>query len=100
MYANQKEIEDIVIDFCEKNRLPQNMFEVSSISNATGGESGVLYNRTKVHNTSCTYVIRYYKKLDIIVIWNYAKNHSIWTFYWLIHPACENWESKGNAQVY
>lgn len=74
MYTNRKEIEDIVIGFCEKNHLSPNMFEVSRISNATGGESGELQNTTKVVNQDCTFVIKYYKQLDTIVIWNYAKN--------------------------
>lgn len=77
MYTNQKEIEDIVKNFTEKNHLPNNLFEVSTISYATGGEREVLQNTTKVHNTDCTYVIKYYQKLDIIVIWNYAKKRSM-----------------------
>ncbi|MCD8381700.1 MAG: hypothetical protein LUC30_02100 [Clostridiales bacterium] len=73
MYTSKNEIEKIVDDFCEEHHCHREMFEVSEISyNATGGKTGRLYNRTKVINCDCTYVIKYYQKLDIIVIWNYS----------------------------
>ncbi|MCC8128891.1 MAG: hypothetical protein LIO51_03000 [Clostridiales bacterium] len=78
MYTCKNEIEKIVDDFCEEYHRPRKMFEVSEIAQrATGGKTGCLQNKTKVINRDCTYVIKYYQKLDIIVIWNYASNPSM-----------------------
>ena len=78
MYASKKEIENIVNDFCKKNNRSSEMFEVSEIAQrATGGSREILYNKTEVTNGKCIYVIKYYAQLDIVVIWNYAKNHNM-----------------------
>lgn len=78
MYISKKEIENIVNDFCKKNNYSPKMFDVSAIARtATGGEKERLTNTTSVTNRECTYVIKYYEKLDIIVIWNYSKSPSM-----------------------
>lgn len=41
---------------------------------ATGGKAERLKNTTKVKNQNCSYVIKFYAKLDLIVIWNYRCN--------------------------
>ncbi len=70
----QEEIEKIVDTFCEQNKIDKNIFEISSISHAKGGKDQRLSNRTKVVNKQCTYVIKYYYDLNLIVIWNYKLN--------------------------
>ncbi len=78
MFKNEEEIEKIVNDFCLKNNCSKSIFEVSKIAReATGGKAERLSNGTKVKNEKCTYVIKYYFKLDLIVIWNYSINHSM-----------------------
>lgn len=78
MYASEKEIENIVNDFCKKNNRSPGMFEISTIARrATGGKKGILTNKTAVTNRECTYVIKYYERLDIIVIWNYSISPSM-----------------------
>lgn len=72
MFNDNKEIQKIVNDFSKEKNINKNLFEVSSISNATGGKEERLYNTSKVKNTECIYVIKYYKKLKLFVIWNYA----------------------------
>ncbi len=72
MFENKEEIQKIVNNFSRNNNIDKNFFEVSDISNATGGKSKRLYNLSKVINSNCIYVIKYYKELKKIIIWNYA----------------------------
>lgn len=99
MYRNESDILEIVNDFCTKNNCSSNMFEVSSIAkDATGGADERLYNNTKVKNKNCTYVIKYYYKLNLIVIWNYSVNHSMSYSYKSIKEKLNNgirWADKG-----
>ncbi len=74
MFNSEKEIRELVDNFCKKFKINNNIFEVSTISKAEGGEKKRLYNNTKVINTNCTYVIKYYIKLKIFVIWTYSKD--------------------------
>ena len=60
MFNSEKEIREFVDNFCKKFKINNNIFEVSTISKAEGGEKKRLYNNTKVINTNCTYVIKYY----------------------------------------
>ena len=69
-----EKINEIVNEICSKNNISPNIFEVSSISKATGGKSERLENKTKVKNKNVNFVIKYYIKLNIIVIWNYSAN--------------------------
>ena len=78
MFNNENEIEKIVSGFCIKNKIDKNIFEISNIAySQTGGKEERIYNKTKVKNKKCTYIIKYYKALNIIVIWNYAINHNM-----------------------
>ena len=77
MIKSQEEIQNLVNIFCEQNKINKNIFEVSTISKATGGEKQRVYNTTPVKNTQCTYVIKYYCNLNLIVIWNYKLNPSM-----------------------
>ncbi len=72
MFNDKEEIQKIVNDFSKEKNINKNLFEVSSISNATGGKEQRLYNTSKVQNTECIYVIKYYKELKLFVVWNYA----------------------------
>ncbi len=77
MFNDKEEIQKIVNDFSKEKNINKNLFEVSSISNATGGKEQRLYNTSKVQNTECIYVIKYYKELKLFVIWNYAMSKNM-----------------------
>ena len=78
MFNEKKEIELIVHNYCEKNKVDEKLFEVSKISKkATGGSSHILNNKTKVSNKNCTYVIKYYSAIDRIIVWNYRANKNM-----------------------
>lgn len=77
MFKSQEELDKYINDIFIKQRIDSSMFEISSISNAIGGKEQRLINRTPVKNVNCTYVIKYYKKLKLFVVWNYKSNHSM-----------------------
>ena len=77
MFNDKEEIQKIVNDFSKEKNINKNLFEVSSISNATGGKEQRLYNTSKVQNTECIYVIKYYKELKLFVICNYAMSKNM-----------------------
>lgn len=77
MFKDIQEIEKIVYDFCDKKNLKKETFEISTISKATGGESQKLCNTTKVKNKDCTYVVKFYSNLNLIIIWNYRLNQQM-----------------------
>ena len=75
MINNENDIKNIVDKFCLKNHYSSEMFEISKIAeSATGGKNERLVNKTPVKNPKCHFVIKYYKQLDIVVIWNYSFN--------------------------
>ncbi len=74
MFKNKEEIQKLVNTFCEKNNIDSQMFEVSTISEATGGKSKRLYNNTPVVNKKCRFIIKYFRKHELIIIWTYKSN--------------------------
>ena len=74
MFEKQEEIQNRLDLFCKNNNVDNKIFEVSTISSATGGKAKELQNNTKVKNENCTYVIKYYKTLDLFLVWNYRAN--------------------------
>ncbi len=75
MFKAKEEIQEFVDTFCKINNIDSQIFEVSSISSATGGESKRLYNKTPIINKNCRFVIKYYCKYDLFIIWtNNNKN--------------------------
>lgn len=78
MINNENDIINIVNDFCLNNNCSNSIFEVSKIAEtATGGKDERLVNKTPVKNKNCNFVIKYYRKLDIFVIWNYSFNNNM-----------------------
>ena len=78
MFDDEEKIQEIVYDFCEKNNLDKNMFEISKIARSTTGwKDERIANTTPVKNKKCTFVAKYYLKLDLIVIWNYKANKNM-----------------------
>ncbi len=72
MFENEQEIRKIVDNFCKERNINKNLFEVSRISMAKGGEKQRIYNNSPIKNNECNYVIKYYKQLKLFVIWNYS----------------------------
>ena len=74
MFKSREEIQKLVDTFCEKNKIDSQIFEVSSVSNATGGERKRLCNNTKIGNKNCRFVIKYFCKYELIIIWTNNKS--------------------------
>lgn len=77
MYNNKNDVRKCVDYFCNRKNIDKSIFEVSSFSSAMGGKKERLNNNTKVKNKNCVYVIKYYFKLNLFVVWNYKANTSM-----------------------
>lgn len=77
MFETQTELNNYITNIFKKHNLDNSIFEISSISNSLGGKEERLRNETPVKNKDCCYVIKYYKRLKLFVIWNYKLNNSM-----------------------
>ena len=92
MIINNEELERRLNNYCAKHNINKNIFEIATIGNGYGnGERKRLYGPKTVKNKECTYVIKLFKKYNLIIIWNYKNNKAMSYSYITI----ENKLSKG-----
>ncbi len=72
---DNNKLEKILNDFCQKNNLSKDLFEIAQIGKGKGsGERKTLYGPQIIKNEKCTYVIKIFLKYNIIIIWNLKNN--------------------------
>ena len=78
MLKNNNELEKVLKNFCNRNKIDINIFEIARIGKGEGStERKVLYGPKNVQNENCTYVIKLFLKYDLIIIWNYKNNKAM-----------------------
>jgi len=95
--TNNNKLEKILNDFCEKNNLPREMFEIAQIGKGLGnGERKVLLGPSNVKNKNCIYVIKVFLKYNIIIIWNYKNNQNMSYPYLTLKEKLDNGICEGD----
>ena len=77
MFKSENEIKKFLLDYCNKYKENVDDFELSPISNASGGQSNRHQNRSVVKNINCKYVIKYYSFHNLFVIWKYSPDRAM-----------------------
>lgn len=72
---NNEELEERLENFCNKNNLSINIFEVAIMGK--GNNKTMFLGPSTVKNKNCTYVIKLFINFNIIIIWNYKNNHNM-----------------------
>ena len=71
---NNEELEERLENFCNKNNLSINIFEVAIMGR--GNNKTRLLGPSTVKNKNCTYVVKLFINFNII-IWNYKNNQNM-----------------------
>lgn len=94
---DNNELEKRLNDFCKKNHLSIDLFEIAIVGTGKGsGERKTLYGPSVVKNEKCIYVIKLFLEYNIIIIWNFRNNHNMSYPYLTLKEKLDNGICEGD----
>lgn len=96
---DNNELEKRLNDFCKKNNLSMDLFEIAKAGKGKGsGERKTLCGPgcESIKNKKCTYVIKIFLEYNIIIIWNFKNNPNLSYPYLTLKEKLDNGICEGD----